>query len=181
MNVNRGVSASQQGHLDCLCGIYSLINSLSYLYDGRIKRKSLINTLLKVYKYNYDIFDLLTVGLDYYEMDYLIELVIERGYYQKHYPVLITKPYSKQTSLRTQNIIKAIHAFIHDENKCHQRVVLIGTQFHWSVIVNTDSQYFYFFDSTSQIKAKHHLFSLVPHRKRYTLFPDAIYFIERSL
>lgn len=179
MELNRGLRASQQGHLDCLCGIYSLVNTLAYLYDGRVKRKSLINALLRSYKYHYDIYDLMTNGLDDDEMDHLIQSTLQKGYYNKHYPLTITKPYHQQTNLRSKHIIKNIITFINSKNNFHQRIVLIGTQEHWSIIIGADKRYFYFFDSNGNIKAQHCSFSLIPKRTRHTLFSSAIYFIER--
>lgn len=179
MKFNRGLRASQQGHLDCLCGIYSLVNTLAYLYDGRIKRKPLINALLREYKYHYDIYDLMASGLDDYEMDYLIQSTLQQGYYLKHYPLIIKKPYQHQINLRTKNIIKDISAFINHKDNLYQRVVLLGTQEHWSIIVGSDNKYFYFFDSSGNVKAQHSSFSLIPQKTRHTLFPTAIYFIER--
>ncbi len=179
MGINRGLRASQQGHLDCLCGIYSLVNALAYLYDGRVKRKPLINALLREYKYHYDIYSLLTGGMDDDEMDYLIQSVLQQGYYYKHHPVIITKPYQKQTHLRTKKIINDISAFINCPNNRYQRVVLIGTQEHWSIIIGADNKYFYFFDSSGNIKAQHSSFSLIYQKTRHTLFSTSIYFIER--
>ena len=179
MKCNRGLRASQQGHLDCLCGIYSLVNALAYLYDGRIKRKHLINLLLRQYKYRYDIYDLISSGLDDDEMDYLIQSTLQQGYYLKHYPIIIKKPYQYKIKLRTKNIIKDIFTFINDKNNLYQRVILFGTQEHWSIITGADNKYFYFFDSCGNIKAQHKSFSLIPKKTRHTLFPSAIYFIER--
>ena len=50
MTLPRDVHASRQGQHDYLCGIYSLINTLSYLYDGRVRREKLMYRLLSSYK-----------------------------------------------------------------------------------------------------------------------------------
>ncbi|EAB4194294.1 site-specific integrase [Salmonella enterica subsp. enterica serovar Javiana] len=47
MTDNRGIRASQQGELNCLCGAYCVVNMLSWLYDGRVKRRPLITRLLE--------------------------------------------------------------------------------------------------------------------------------------
>lgn len=49
MTLPRDVHASRQGQHDYLCGIYSLINTLSYLYDGRVRREKLMYRLLSSY------------------------------------------------------------------------------------------------------------------------------------
>lgn len=79
MTLPRDVHASRQGQHDYLCGIYSLINTLSYLYDGRVRREKLMYRLLSSYKRRWDLFDLLTLGLDEEQMDHLIADVLLRG------------------------------------------------------------------------------------------------------
>ncbi|HEA4865399.1 TPA: hypothetical protein RW277_004787, partial [Escherichia coli] len=50
MTTDRGIRASQQGELDCLCGAYCVVNMLSWLYDGRVKRRPLMNWLIQTYQ-----------------------------------------------------------------------------------------------------------------------------------
>ena len=84
MTLPRDVHASRQGQHDYLCGIYSLINTLSYLYDGRVRREKLMYHLLSSYKRRWDLFDLLTLGLDEEQMDHLIGDVLLKGHYARH-------------------------------------------------------------------------------------------------
>lgn len=87
MTLPRDVHAFRQGQHDYLCGIYSLINTLSYLYDGRVRREKLMYRLLSSYKRRWDLFDLLTLGLDEEQMDHLIGDVLLKGHYARHYPL----------------------------------------------------------------------------------------------
>ena len=45
MTLPRDVHASRQGQHDYLCGIYSLINTLSYLYDGKRQRSTVLTLI----------------------------------------------------------------------------------------------------------------------------------------
>ncbi|WP_262188719.1 hypothetical protein [Escherichia coli] len=46
MTTDRGIRASQQGELDCLCGAYCVVNMLSWLYDGSKRQRSTVLTLI---------------------------------------------------------------------------------------------------------------------------------------
>ena len=66
------MKALQQGELDCLCGIYSIVNAVYFVSNKKIRRKSLFNKLLLAYMNNWGIYDLLTDGLDIHQMKYLL-------------------------------------------------------------------------------------------------------------
>ncbi len=181
MTYPRGVSASRQGEHDCLCGIYSLINAISYLYDGRPKRKKLMYYLANSYKRRWDLFDLLTLGLDEEQMDHLISDVLLKGYYAHHYPLHFHTPF-RHRPLRTHKIFREISNWLQQSpaNKT-QRVVILGTTWHWSVIIRTDSTRLFLFDSFGICSQRKNTFSVQPDLKRHTLVSDAIYFVEREL
>ena len=59
------MKALKQGELDCLCGIYSIVNAVYFVSNKKIKRKPLFNELLLAYMNNWGVYDLLTGGLDH--------------------------------------------------------------------------------------------------------------------
>lgn len=180
MTYPRDVSASRQGQHDCLCGIYSLINTLNYLYDGRVKRKKLMYHLLSSYKQRWDLLDLLTLGLDEEQMDHLISDVLLKGYYAHHYPLHFHTPFRYHT-VRTHKILHEISDWLQSAENQAQRIVILGTTWHWSVIIRTDSTRLFLFDSLGILSQRKNTFSVRKNLKRHTLFPDAIYFVEREL
>ena len=64
---------SKQGDLDCLCGIYSLVNMSTWFYGDSIKPRPLFNYLLREYSEYWSLYKCLTQGIDIPEMDYLIK------------------------------------------------------------------------------------------------------------
>jgi hypothetical protein len=175
------IKAALQGDLDRLCGLYSLANAIAYLYDGRVKRRSLLIALLKAYQQRWDLAELIKWGFDPVEMDYLIESVLMKGYYHRHYPVVITKPFSGKQHLRTGGVFRKMEAFLKAAEAPGLRVVLMGTHYHWSVARRFDRIFIYFFDSIGMDRVPRRRYSVMPGKARYHLVPDAIYFIERRL
>ena len=179
MTLPRDVHASRQGQHDYLCGIYSLINTLSYLYDGRVRREKLMYRLLSSYKRRWDLFDLLTLGLDEEQMDHLIGDVLLKGHYARHYPLNFHTPF-RYRSLRSRQILSDISDWLALPENQAQRVVILGTSWHWSVVVRTDATRLFLFHSLGIRSQRRDTFSVQPELKRHTLLPDAIYFVERE-
>ena len=178
---HKKVLAAQQGELDCLCGMYGIINAMNYLHDGRIKKKAFLRNLVACYKKKWDVYDLLTYGMDEPEMDYVLIEMIMCGKYGKRYPVKISKPFSGQKRLRTAIMINEMREFMNQPEYDFQRVILFSTQDHWTVIRKIDSTHFHFFDSTGGNKSPINAYSLVRDKKEFYLPPDAIYFFERVI
>ncbi|PHI32008.1 hypothetical protein [Budvicia aquatica] len=179
MTKDSGIVASQQGDLDCLCGAYSLVNMMSYLFDGRIKRRPLMRTLLKEFSYEWSLDEWLTLGLDGHQMDYLIENVITTGYYAKHFPLIITHPFRQRKILTHRTIFREMEQFLGHQDNHFSRLILIGTQYHWSLVKSMDEQYLYFHDSGGQPRLRKSRYSLKPGHG-HQLFTHCIYFIERE-
>lgn len=179
MTYPRDVSASRQGAHDYLCGIYSLINTLSYLYDGRPRRERIMYHLLKIYKRRWDLFELMTLGLDEEKMDYLINEMQLKGHYAHRYPLHFHTPF-RAKSLRTSKILHDISDWLKSPKNQAQRVVILGTTWHWTVIISTDQTHLYLFDSLGIKSQRKETFSVRPALKRHTLLPEAIYFVERE-
>lgn len=178
MAKGRGISASQQGELDCLCGAYSLVNMMSYLYDGRVKRRPLMRALLKEYGYQWMLDEWLTHGIDEDRMDCLIETILRRGYYHKHFPIQVSQPFKEARRLTTKHVLNDMADYLIPSD--FSRIILISDQYHWSVVTRIDSQYLHFFDSNGRKRSHRTLYSLRADASRYQLYPGAIYFVERE-
>jgi hypothetical protein len=178
--IKTSIIPSRQGSLDSLCGIYSIVNSLAYLYDGRINRRRLRAALLETYQNRWELLKLIEDGMDQHEMDYLIKRVLLAGYYHKHFPVLVTKPFKSREGLRTKKVLNDITYFLNSAKYTGCRLVLIGNQYHWSLVKRANECFLYLFDSTGMKKSFRSSYSLISGRTAYELIPDAIYFIERS-
>lgn len=125
----------QQGELDCLCGIYSIINAVYFVSNKKIKRKPLFNQLLLAYMNNWGIYDLLTNGLDLNQMKYLLNHTVKI-----HKQIKIEHPnirlHSKIPSLISSHLKKQSNA-----------IVLFSTNYHWSLIKGYDNEKLSLFDS----------------------------------
>jgi hypothetical protein len=134
--------------------------------------------LLSSYKRRWDLFDLLTLGLDEEQMDHLIGDVLLKGHYARHYPLNFhTLPLPL---LRSRQILSDISDWLALPENQAQRVVILGTSWHWSVVVRTDATRLFLFDSLGIRSQRRDTFSVQPELKRHTLLPDAIYFVERE-
>lgn len=167
----------KQGDLDNFCGIYSIVNAVSHLYPHALKPKPLYLRLVNQFNQYYDIMDLINQGMSSIEMDYLIENVLQQGYYKKHYPINIQKPYQDYPKLTTPQLFAQIKLFL-NKNTHNRAVVIFATQYHWSVIKAVNNQFIDLFDSCSWQKAYRRCFSIHNHKKRYKINLSDIYFLE---
>lgn len=174
------ITASRQGQLDNLCGVYSLVNAVAYLYDGRVKRKQLKLRLLKAFEMHWPLAELLEYGMDTEQMSDLIDHVLRQGYYQKHYPLKISQPFLKIKPYRTKRLLADMQQYLNESAFEGSRIILIGTSEHWSLIKQIDLIQVYFFDSTNWQTSLRSSFSIIEGRKRHTLVPDAIFYFERE-
>ncbi|WP_447766780.1 hypothetical protein [Aeromonas veronii] len=135
--------------------------------------------LLQSYKRRWDLFDLLTLGLDEEQMDYLINDTLLTGHYSHHYPLHFHTPFRYQ-SLRASKILRDISDWLQSPENQAQRVVILGTTWHWTVIVSTDATRLFLFDSLGIHSQRKETFAVRLGLKRHTLLPKAIYFVERE-
>lgn len=178
MTKDRGISASKQGDLDCLCGAYGLVNMMSYLFDGRVKRRPMMRALLREYGAEWVLNDWLNYGIDEDRMDYLIDRILQNGYYYKHFPTQITQPFKETSRLTSKQILDGMAQYLNHSD--FSRVILISDQYHWSVVTRMDNQYLYFFDSNGRKRSLRTAYSLREGASSYQLYPGAIYFVERE-
>lgn len=130
------MKALQQGELDCLCGIYSIVNAVYFVSNKKIKRKPLFNELLLAYMNNWGVYDLLTDGLDIYQMTYLLNHISK---IYKHIKI-------KKNEIKRRSILKST---IIDYLESSNNIVLFSTSSHWSLISKYTNQEFILFDSCS--------------------------------
>lgn len=167
------VMPSRQGDLDSLCGFYSIVNMMYWLYGKKIKRKTLFKALLQYYCQHWPLIECLTNGMDSPQIDVLLQYLSQCRY--RKYPVTIDQPFKAQPSLSKLKILRTIQSYL--ENK-DNRAIIIRDQFHWSVVIHADSQYLYFFDSSSYRKKARSRYSFRYEEGKLQLYPDGIYFIE---
>ena len=106
MGFYRRIYASVQGELDSLCGAYCVINMLGWLYDGRVKRKPLMNRLLQAYQQRWPLHEWLTEGIDENRLDWLIAQVLRKGHYHRQFPIQISKPFAEKRGLTDGRLLR---------------------------------------------------------------------------
>ena len=168
---------SQQGDLDRFCGIYSLVNAIVYLNGHRVLRNRLRHALITEYSSEWDVAELMDEGMDDYQLDHLIQYVLKSEFYQKKYPVDIHKPFARTKKLRIGAAINRMQQFLSNETPSQRRVVLIGTQLHWTLIYHIDDKYLYWFDSSFRRKSFRRSFSFRSGKVAHVLRRKAIYFM----
>ncbi len=178
MTANSGIHASVQGELDSLCGAYCLVNMLSWLYDGRVKRRPLMNRLFQAYQQRWPLHEWLAEGIDENQLDWLIKQVLQKGHYNRQFPVKIYKPFDESRSLVEGRVFSEMRRFLAVTD--HSRLIMVSDQFHWSLITKMDEETLWFFDSNGRTTMPRKAFSLRTGVTRRQLFPEAIYFIERE-
>lgn len=178
MTDDRGIRASQQGELDCLCGAYCVVNMLSWLYDGRVKRRLLMNRLIQTYQQRWPLHEWLTEGIEHNRLDWLMAKVLQKGHYSRQFPVQITRPFAGKRGLTDGQLFREMQRFLDVTD--HSRLIMLSDQFHWSLMVKMDEDTLCFFDSNGRTTMPRKAFSLRTGVTRRQLFPDAIYFIERE-
>lgn len=112
MTTDRGIRASQQGELDCLCGAYCVVNMLSWLYDGRVKRRPLMNWLIQTYQQRWPLHEWLTEGIEEDRLDWLIAQVLQKGHYRRQFPVEITRPFAGKRGLTDGRLFRKCSGFL---------------------------------------------------------------------
>lgn len=130
------MKALQQGELDCLCGIYSIVNAVYFVSNKKIRRKSLFNELLLAYMNNWGIYDLLTNGLDVYQMKYLLNHIATI------YPHIDITPLNIKRRSKLTSLIR-----LNFENIPKNTIFIFSTSTHWSLIKNYKNDKLILFDS----------------------------------
>ncbi|WP_305961261.1 hypothetical protein [Pantoea trifolii] len=151
---------------------------LSWLFDGRVKRRPLMNRLVQAYQQRWPLHEWLTEGIEEDRLDCLIAQVLQKGHYSRQFPVQITKPFAGKKVLADGRLFREMQRFLDVTD--HSRLILLSDQFHWSLLVKIDEETLWFFDSNGRTTMPRKAFSLRTGLTHRQLFADAIYFIERE-
>ncbi|WP_336886144.1 hypothetical protein [Citrobacter portucalensis] len=151
---------------------------LSWLYDGRVKRRPLMNRLIQVYQQRWPLHEWLTDGIEEDRLDWLMAQVLQKGYYHRHFPLHITRPFAGKRGLTDGRLFREMQHFLSATDQ--SRLIMLSDQFHWSLLVSMDEETLRFFDSDGRSAMPRKAFSLRAGATRRQLFPGAIYFIERE-
>ena len=166
----------QQGSLDGLCGLYSVINS-ARLVIGKISEEEcsdLFYQSLLMLEQKGNLSNFVYYGIN--NIASLFRVV------DKKYPTKRSKPFHTKPNTSLATYWNAVRVFL---NSGPNRAVLIGIGDggcgHWSVVKDATEKRLIQFDSW---KAKHLLRKRCSTRKRtkarpYILYPTLIYFISR--
>ncbi|OAT41105.1 hypothetical protein M988_2282 [Hafnia paralvei ATCC 29927] len=168
------LTPAKQGELDSLCGLYSVINTLYWFYGQKVRRKPLFRALVHHLSQHSSIADYLTNGMESPQIDCLLHFLQTSRY--KRYPITVYRPFLTQPNVST----KAILAQCQEWLEHNHGVILLGDQYHWSVVTHIDDDWLCFFDSGSRGHIHRHRWSLRQQQGKYQLFKDAIYFIEQG-
>lgn len=169
------VKPSIQGDLDNLCGIYSLVNAVAYLYDGAVKRRRLKLALLNTFQQQWQLDELLAYGMDEQQLDYVIHNGLLSGYYEHKFPLKFTKPLLARRYRSLNQVLILFQQYLN--GRPGQRLILFCTPLHWTLIHKMDARKVYFFDSTHKQTAYTYSFTY-QQGGRYEISPETVYFIE---
>ncbi|MEZ2895446.1 hypothetical protein [Providencia rettgeri] len=165
---------AKQGQLDGLCGIYSIVNALNWLYGTGIRRRRLFRYLLEQYHQHWSVLDCITDGISEIEMDYLLSRVTR--YNAKAKTLNISMPFRYQRGLSSHRILQACQQFL--DAPASQRVIILCDQHHWSVVTHITNTEVHYFDSCEQLVIVRDQFMMKAHARRIQLIPSAIYWLD---
>lgn len=171
---NKTLRPAVQGELDTLCGLYSVVNALNWLHP-RVRRKPLFRAMIRWFSQHYDITVCLTIGTEPDQLDALLRFLQTSRW--RRWPFTFHKPFMGVPRLTTCGILTQCQQWL---DQRPDRVVLLGDQYHWTVVSDMDSEWMYFFDSYTYTRIHHSRWSLRKQPGRHQLYRQAIYFIERG-
>ena len=165
---------AKQGHLDGLCGIYSIVNALNWLYGTAIRRRRLFRYLLEQYHQHWSVLDCITDGICEIEMDYLLSRATR--YNAKTKTLNISMPFRYQRGLSSHRILQACQKFLDEQTS--KRAIILCDQHHWSVVTYISDTQVHYFDSCEQQVIARDQFMVKAHAQRTQLISSAIYWLE---
>lgn len=164
-----------QGDLDTLCGLYSVVNALYWLHP-QLRRKALFRALIDHLSQHHDVTSCLTCGTESEQIDALLHFLRTRR--PRRWPFSVHKPFTNIPALTTRHILGQCRQWL---DQRPDRVVLLGDQYHWTVVSHMDGEWLYFFDSSTYTRIHRSRWSLRHQPGRHQLFREAIYFIEKGV
>jgi len=171
----------QQGHLDCLCGIYSLVNAVSYLRNIR-RRKNQSQLMAKILEHMKtkgmsSIIERLTCGgtrLD--EIASVLKYIISPDYDIKR-----AKPYHHNPDTTLKTFLRHCQGFLEQksENKAIILIGIGGCHEHWTLIYCITNTRLLLQDS-AHLKYLNKQYCSLPNdepQKTHILYPTHTYFL----
>lgn len=165
---------AKQGQLDGLCGIYSIVNALNWLYGKGIRRRRLFRYLLEQYHQHWSALECITDGICEMEMDYLLNRVMR--YSARTKSLNISMPFRYQRGLSRHRILQSCQQFL--DAPASQRAIILCDQHHWSVVTQITNTEVHYFDSCDQQAVSRDQFMMKAHARRTQLIPSAIYWLD---
>lgn len=164
-----------QGTLDSLCGIYSVVNSLYWLYGPRIKRTPLFRALVDHLHQRHDVVDYLAYGMETPAIVSMLRFLQSSRY--RRYPITVQRPFIHKPARTARSTLVRCQRWL---SQHPGRVILISDQYHWTVLIHIDDEWLYFFDSSTYTRIRRRRCSLRERAGMHQLFLDAIFFITRE-
>lgn len=170
------VKPAVQGDLDCLCGVYSVVNAMYWLYGGRIRRTALFRVLIRHLDGVTNIADCLTAGMESALMSGMLRFLKKDGYGRCR--IRVHRPFLTRSGVNTRTLLSRCETWLRDPEQRH--VILVGDQYHWSVVTRMDGDFLYFFDSSSYTRLQRSQWSVVEKPDMYQVDPRDVWFIARE-
>jgi hypothetical protein len=140
------MSPYEQGYLDGLCGLYSVINAVRLVCKNTTEDECMIllKKIIKCLEKRKRISNIIIEGINEDEIRFILKNVIE-----PLYPIKWETPYRKQKGLTVHDFWKGVSTFL-KEGKRRAVIVSMETKRwdHWSVVHRVTENQMSFFDSS---------------------------------
>jgi hypothetical protein len=140
------MSPYEQGYLDGLCGLYSVINAIRLVCKNTTEDECMIllKKIIKNLEKRKKISNIIIEGINEDEIRFILKEVIE-----PLYPITWERPYRKRKKLTINAFWNGVSTFLKEGNR---RAVIVSMETkrwdHWSVIYRITENQMSFFDSS---------------------------------
>lgn len=175
----------EQGELDGLCGIYSIINSVRRIFEGKIlkdidERNELFLEILNyLYKYHKKNLIFMINGISIQAIAGILRDIIK-----PQYNITRTRPFDKRPDITLPAFWDAMQSFMKDNPNGSILLGLGGKHDHWTVVESITDKGIHVMDSDGLKHFKRGACTTSARtgvRKRHQLIPTHAYFLSRSL
>lgn len=163
--------AYQQGDLDGLCGMYSLVNATNQLRGPFTEDQSteLLKELASTLDQQWSLFEAMLYGINGYQLTHLINHVLI-----PRYQLLCKKPFHRQPTACAELVWTAMMEWTRTGG-----LIILGTEEHWTVIEKATRNTLHLRDSSCMkwLRKRDALLHIKPSKR---LRPQHLYFIKRQ-